>query len=538
MEKKCITPVSTLTYSLRQMSDHSVNSSSVKMKEDCNISNTLSFNLNTPPEETQEGNALTLRGCFDEKAATSAESPWSNEYALNGHDSIIHLVIRRSSSRVHWHLNKGKFFDLTISSLDTIDSIKNRIKQIADDFTPEDHTLIKDGCELKTGISLADLGVKKGDTLEVIPLALEEYPFYNSHNNPILNNNLIKNNNYEKSAFVTSPKRKMSENWEKAKDALAGGVMPKLTGAGSGGSYFISAKDGHNVAVFKPQDEEPLAPNNPKGLHHRGSPTGEGLRRGTRPGEGATREVIAFILDHDHFAGVPPTAMVSLSGVERGYRHTKVGSFQKYVNFDSDCEEMGPSKFPIQEVHKICVLDIRLGNTDRNGGNILAKRDEESGKWKLTPIDHGYCLPDTFEDINFEWMNWSQAKIPFYPETKNYIDKLDVNQDMSILSQHGLELRKACERVFRVCNILLKKAVAYNLTPYQIGSMMCRQTFRKSPLERMHKRALQLSIQEEFGPDVECVMRQISDCEVDDEVYLKHMRQVIEEYMAEFVANL
>jgi hypothetical protein len=46
---------------------------------------------------------------------------------------------------------------------------------------------------------------------------------------------------------------------------------------------------GANVAVFKPEDEEPLAINNPKGLGT--SPNGEGLRRGTRPGEGAVREV-------------------------------------------------------------------------------------------------------------------------------------------------------------------------------------------------------------------------------------------------------
>ena len=38
------------------------------------------------------------------------------------------------------------------------------------------------------------------------------------------------------------------------------------------------------VAVFKPEDEEPLAANNPRGLNVR-SATGEGLRKGTRVGE-------------------------------------------------------------------------------------------------------------------------------------------------------------------------------------------------------------------------------------------------------------
>lgn len=79
------------------------------------------------------------------------------------------------------------------------------------------------------------------------------------------------------------------------------------------------------------------------------------MRKGVRPGEGATREVIAYVLDHGHFSGVPATAMVSLRA--QGHpeeppaptrpRHRKVGSFQKFVPHEMDCEEMGPSKFPV-----------------------------------------------------------------------------------------------------------------------------------------------------------------------------------------------
>lgn len=55
------------------------------------------------------------------------------------------------------------------------------------------------------------------------------------------------------------------EGWLKARAGLAAGVLPKLATAGTGGSYFIQDKSGESVAVFKPEDEEPLAPNNPKG---------------------------------------------------------------------------------------------------------------------------------------------------------------------------------------------------------------------------------------------------------------------------------
>ena len=59
------------------------------------------------------------------------------------------------------------------------------------------------------------------------------------------------------------------------------------------------------------------------------SPSDHGLRRGIRPGEGAVREVAAYLLDHEHFAGVPPTALVSChdSGPLPS-EYSKIGSLQ------------------------------------------------------------------------------------------------------------------------------------------------------------------------------------------------------------------
>ena len=50
------------------------------------------------------------------------------------------------------------------------------------------------------------------------------------------------------------------------------------------------------VAIFKPIDEEPFAPNNPKG---RQGPFGsETLRPGVKSGESTIREIAAYFLDH------------------------------------------------------------------------------------------------------------------------------------------------------------------------------------------------------------------------------------------------
>jgi hypothetical protein len=165
------------------------------------------------------------------------------------------------------------------------------------------------------------------------------------------------------------------------------------------------------VSIFKPIDEEPMAVNNPQGLPL--SIDGEGLKKGTRVGEGALREVAAYILDHPKsgprtfsgeergFAGVPPTAMVKC--LHRGFNHPdgyefdskniKIGSLQMFMENNGSCEDRGPSSFPVAEVHKISVLDIRLANADRHAGNILVSKDSEHGQIVLIPIDHGYCFP-------------------------------------------------------------------------------------------------------------------------------------------------
>lgn len=47
--------------------------------------------------------------------------------------------------------------------------------------------------------------------------------------------------------------------------ALHNRIIPKLTESGISGSYFLENVERNNIAIFKPLDEEPYAPNNPKG---------------------------------------------------------------------------------------------------------------------------------------------------------------------------------------------------------------------------------------------------------------------------------
>jgi hypothetical protein len=108
----------------------------------------------------------------------------------------------------------------------------------------------------------------------------------------------------------------------------------------------------------------------------------------------------------------------------------------------------------------------------------------------LVPIDHGYALPHTLEDVCFEWEFWPQAKIPYDDETKAYIAGLDVERDAALLRAEGIELSPASERVLRVCTVLLQKAAQRGCCPADIAGMMSRpMPNRASDLEKLASRA-------------------------------------------------
>ena len=196
-------------------------------------------------------------------------------------------------------------------------------------------------------------------------------------------------------------------------EGLGSGKCPIRSAEGTGGAYFmLDSAEQKYVSVFKPIDEEPMAVNNPRGLPL--SLDGEGLKKGTRVGQGAFREVAAYVLDHPlsgrrslfgdgkGFAGVPPTLMVKCLHKAFNYPREltpKIGSLQMFTENSGSCEDMGPGAFPVKEVHKITVLDIRLANADRHAGNILISKEEDNNQSVLIPIDHGYCLPTSVSTL-------------------------------------------------------------------------------------------------------------------------------------------
>jgi len=310
---------------------------------------------------------------------------------------------------------------------------------------------------------------------------------------------------------------------------------PELAEEGEGGTYFMKNKRGKRIAVFKPFDEQPHCENNPK------SKDSEILLpeafEGIKTDEGPKNELAAYMLDRHHFADVPLTVLVEcthhifsrkiknkeskgkeVASSDGKFYQTKFGSLQRYVDFDVQSWDMGASRFATREVHRIGILDIRLLNLDRHGGNILVVRQNPSNKLKrrsgddffsedededdrnsgssnyhLVPIDHAFSLPSVINgtDLWFEWMNWSQANQPFSEESLHFIEDINLEEDIAKLVAIGI--RKECIQTMILTTELLKiAALRLKMNLRQIARLICREGPNKPSLfERLGKQVFE-----------------------------------------------
>jgi hypothetical protein len=339
----------------------------------------------------------------------------------------------------------------------------------------------------------------------------------------------------------------LSDVIDEAIKALEDGIKPHLVEDGLGGTYFVKDSRGNSIAVFKPRDEEPLAPNNPK-VHAR-SGSINGLKEGVLVGEAAINEYTAFLADQANGpalrAGVCPTALVRMEDsafhAANEDRHSafrkikdKVGSFQMFAQHDCTSEDLGPSLFPADQVHRLAALDIRLCNTDRHAGNILVQK--QGGKvTELVPIDHGYALPAAVGEASFEWLSWPAARQPFGEAIRREILCIDVEALEAILKRRIPVLRPECLRTLRVCTLLLQRGVEAGLTAYDIGSLMIREENYDSEGDPQQPSALEVMV----SIAASCVAK---DCapdataEAKAALEMRHLERLILEKCAEVSA--
>eukprot|EP01062_Namystynia_karyoxenos_P012244 TRINITY_DN1439_c0_g2_i2.p1 TRINITY_DN1439_c0_g2~~TRINITY_DN1439_c0_g2_i2.p1 ORF type:complete len:615 (+),score=169.54 TRINITY_DN1439_c0_g2_i2:434-2278(+) len=241
----------------------------------------------------------------------------------------------------------------------------------------------------------------------------------------------------------------------------------------AGGTYFVSdTRTGKRVAVFKPRDEEPAMPGNPKGCTHESHL----MKEGFTPGQCWRRELAGSRFDRG-FAGVPetvpfaaPAAALGRGDAARG--RLVLGSLQRFVTASGEAWDYLPGQYPAVAVHRIALLDLVLLNCDRHGGNMLV-RLRDGTVTGLVPIDHGFLLPTSLAELDYEWHLWPQAKLPFGPEERDWAAALDPFGLAANLRSWGIDAEAADLAAAAAFGV--KEGTALGLTARQLASFWRRE---------------------------------------------------------------
>ncbi|KAK8573926.1 hypothetical protein V6N13_096857 [Hibiscus sabdariffa] len=218
-------------------------------------------------------------------------------------------------------------------------------------------------------------------------------------------------------------------------NAIKSGVDPVPVNGGLGGAYYFRNIKGENLAIVKPTDEEPFAPNNPKGIVRKA--LGQlGLKRSVRIGETGFREVAAYLLDYGHFANVPPTILVKLIPHDFDAGDHGTSSFQEAAAFGlclSEIGEMMSREFHAQEeepseLEFVCleakelVMEIHMPFFEAD------ERDDELQFDMDCKEDEVNVTPKTTGNLSVKAPFWCQSRSM---NDRNFLAQLDENIEVS-----------------------------------------------------------------------------------------------------------
>ncbi|KAL4133275.1 hypothetical protein PRIC2_003594 [Phytophthora ramorum] len=259
--------------------------------------------------------------------------------------------------------------------------------------------------------------------------------------------------------------------WDVAElSSTADGIADPVN-EGEGGVYAVQSRSsGQKLALFKPAEEEKF------------------VREGLIAGEGAVREEAAYVLDSrsNGFSGVPPTAVARLrlstvgrakQGAVQRFMASSIGSMESFgMPFDL---EKAREFVPVDQVHRIALLDVRVFNTDRHPGNILLIGEKKP--YTMVPIDHGCVLPSWFHlsEARFDWLAYPQTHVAFSPAALQYIAALDAERDAKVLRTLGI--REECVTTLKICTLFLKLAASRGKTLFWMGNFMARDGCFQQP---------------------------------------------------------
>ncbi|KAI1731706.1 phosphatidylinositol 3- and 4-kinase domain-containing protein [Ditylenchus destructor] len=319
-----------------------------------------------------------------------------------------------------------------------------------------------------------------------------------------------------------------NENLRRAVQSLDGGIYPELIPDGSSGSYFIRGIDGTILAVFKPKDEEPFAPLNPKWpkFFQRILCFCCFGRACLIPNHGYLSETGASLVDcRLKFGIVPKTRIVKLCSPTFFYGRScgraivpkpKEGSYQLFVHDHksaatvlNEWNEVGLNNaLTLQEIHdftvlfqKMCILDYIIRNTDRHMDNWLI-RHVPGVEIRIAAIDNGLAFPikhpetsSLFRQFPFNWSTLSWAHKPWDDQLResllNDLTPIFVHnlcKELSILFRHD----KSYNHLLTLSQMRVVRGQLWNLRESLIAKESPFALIKRQPLlvARRYKKTL------------------------------------------------
>lgn len=228
----------------------------------------------------------------------------------------------------------------------------------------------------------------------------------------------------------------------------------------TGDVFALCSPSGEKVAVFKPSGREHFN------------------RHSLTPGQGAVREEAAYVVDRlsGGTAGLPVTTCTALEvspgAVETGslqaFAHGHIGPVEDFAmprSYDAAIQFVAAEK-----VESVAILDMRLFNTDRHGGNLLLTKPPEGQGCThgLVPIDHGCCLPPwwSLNEACFEaWKGWPQLCVIPSAHAKATVEKAAASLPATVQALRELGVESASLITIQLSTLFLEVGVLERCLP-------------------------------------------------------------------------
>uniref|UniRef100_A0A915PF67 Phosphatidylinositol 4-kinase type 2 n=1 Tax=Setaria digitata TaxID=48799 RepID=A0A915PF67_9BILA len=238
-------------------------------------------------------------------------------------------------------------------------------------------------------------------------------------------------------AYVASSQQEIlndddfNQNLKRALEAIKAGIQPVRIPAGSSGSYFVRDMNYQNIAVFKPKDEEPFAPQNPKWPKYFQRMLCFCCfgRACLIPNNGYISETAASLVDEKlQLHIVPKTRIVKLASPAFYYKGRwrkdkelkgKDGSYQLFLNGYVSASAIVPQWSKGGEICPLTAIEVERFKYEP--GKIL----------ELAAIDNGLAFPvkhpetsSRLRQFPFAWAQLSWANHPWNEELRTCLLQL------------------------------------------------------------------------------------------------------------------